>query len=126
ELEVRTDQLTLRQARAALARDPTEAVAWLATLTAPHTEARALDPDAAWGIAEEALGRGVASHVLVGHTGEVHWIEPIPGSADFVTGAYDGSVIVWRAPGYTPRVVFRASRGRVRVVQPSPDGQRLA
>jgi WD40 repeat protein len=139
ELEVRTDQLTLRQARAALVRDPTEAVAWLATLTegkgargnprgvtAPHAATRELDPDAAWGIAEEALGRGVASHVLVGHTGEVHWIEPMPGSADFVTGAYDGTVIVWSAPAYTPRVVFRAPRGRVRLVRPSPDGQRLA
>ncbi|HEX3477797.1 MAG TPA: protein kinase [Kofleriaceae bacterium] len=126
ELEVRTDQLTLRQARAALARDPTEAVAWLATLTGSPATRQALDVDAAWGIAEEALGRGVASHVLIGHTGEVHWIEPIPGSADFVTGAYDGRVIVWQAPGYTPRIVFQAAHGRVHVVRPSPDGARLA
>lgn len=64
--------------------------------------------------------------MLHGHSDEVHWIEPIPGSADFVTGAYDGRVIVWQAPGYAPRVVFRAPRGRVRLVRPSPDGARLA
>src|SRR5262249_48264976 len=33
-LEARTNQLTLRQARSALARDPTEALGWLKTLTA--------------------------------------------------------------------------------------------
>jgi len=127
ELEVRTNELTLRQARAALARDPTEAIAWLATLVAPGPAAsHLLDADAAWGLAEEALGRGVASHVLRGHTDEVHWIEPMPASADFVTGAYDGRVVLWEAPGYQPRVVFHTKHGRVHLVRPSPDGTRLA
>jgi WD40 repeat protein/predicted Ser/Thr protein kinase len=153
ELEVRTNELTLRQARAALARDPTEAVAWLQTLIAPgpgaaspravdhafdhavdhafdhafdHAPDHALDPDAAWGIAEEALGRGVASAVLRGHTDEVHWIEPVPGAAGFVTAGYDGRVIVWQAPDDTPHLAFRTERGRVRLARPSPDGARLA
>jgi eukaryotic-like serine/threonine-protein kinase len=129
ELEVRTNELTLRQARAALVRDPTEALAWLATLVTPGPGASpTLDAGAAWGIVDEALGRGVATHVLRGHTDEVHWIEPLPGPApaDFVTGGYDGRVIVWQAPAYAPRVVFEARRGRVRVVRPSPDGAVLA
>jgi eukaryotic-like serine/threonine-protein kinase len=127
ELEVRTNELTLRQARAALARDPTEAVAWLATLVAPGpASSQALDAGAAWGIADEALGRGVASHVLRGHTDEVHWVEPVPEGADFVTGGYDGRVLLWQAPAYQPRTVFRARRGRVHLARPSPDGTMLA
>ncbi|MDB4958479.1 MAG: serine/threonine protein kinase [Myxococcales bacterium] len=58
-LETRTNQLVLRQARAVLARDPTEALAWLATLTR-----RDVDPGTAWLIADEALARGVAKDVL--------------------------------------------------------------
>ncbi|HET9627418.1 MAG TPA: serine/threonine-protein kinase [Kofleriaceae bacterium] len=140
DLEARTNELTLRQARAALARDPTEALAWLATLVGPGPGAsRALDADAAWGIVDEALGRGVASHVLRAHSDEVHWIEPLPHGDDFVTGGYDGKVIVWQAPArpagtgspgsslaYTPRVVFTAKKGRVHLVRPSPDGALLA
>ncbi|HEX4421362.1 MAG TPA: protein kinase, partial [Kofleriaceae bacterium] len=135
DLEVRTNELTLRQARAAVARDPTEAIAWLATLvdSAPGPGAgpsRTLDANAAWGIVDEALGRGVASHVLRGHTDEVHWIEPMPGAGtappDFVTGGYDGRVILWQAPAYTPRIIFQARRGRVHVARPSPDGAVVA
>jgi WD40 repeat protein len=126
ELELRTAQLTLRQARAALVRDPTESIAWLATLTAAPSELRAIDPGAVWSIAEEALGRGVARHVLTGHTGEVHWVEAIPGSDDFVSGAYDGRAIVWRGPDASPHDVFQVPRGRVRMVRPAPDGARLA
>jgi WD40 repeat protein/predicted Ser/Thr protein kinase len=80
---------------------------------------------AAWGVADEALGRGVASLVVRAHQDEVHWVESL-GGADFVTGGYDGRVIVWAAPAFAPRVVFQASHGRVHVVQPSPDGARLA
>ncbi|HEY0193240.1 MAG TPA: WD40 repeat domain-containing serine/threonine-protein kinase [Kofleriaceae bacterium] len=122
ELEVRTNELTLRQARAAVVRDPTEAIAWLATLVA----SRSLDPDAAWGIVDEALGRGVASQVLDDDTDEIHWVEPIAGGGDFVTAAYDGQVIVWQAPAFAPKVVFRAAHGRVHVARPSPDGTQLA
>jgi WD40 repeat protein len=127
ELAVRTNELIVRQAHAALARDPTEAVAWLTTLVAPGpAPTRAVDPETAWGIADEALGRGVATHVLRAHSDEVHWIEPLAASADFATGGYDGRVIVWTAPSFAPRVVFRARHGRVHLVRPSPDGERLA
>ena len=115
-LESRTNQLVLRTAREALGRDPTEAVAWLATMTE-----RDVDPGAAWAIADEAIARGVAKDVLRAHIDEVHWVEPL--GDGFVSGGYDGRVVVWDP---RPRVVFAAPHGRVHVVVPSPDGKQLA
>jgi WD40 repeat protein len=120
ELERRTNQLVLDQARAALARDPTAARAALATLTE-----RGVDPDVAWAIADEALGRGVARAVLRGHTDEVRWIERVPGRDAVVTGGYDGLALRWDAGVEEPRLLARAA-GRVHVVRPSPDGARIA
>jgi WD40 repeat protein/predicted Ser/Thr protein kinase len=121
ELEARTNVLTLRQARAALARDPTEAIAWLATLT-PH----GVDGETAWAIADEALARGVAKDVLRGHTDEVHWVEPMPGGDRFVTGAYDGRALIWAGTPPAARPLFASTHGRVHAVRPSPDGTAIA
>lgn len=121
DLEARTNALTLRQARAVLARDPTQAVAWLATLTE-----RQLELAAAWAIVEEALGRGVAARVLRAHDDEVHWVEPLPGGDGFVTGSYDGGVLRFDAPHFEAAPVFTAPRGRVHLVRSSPDGAALA
>lgn len=123
ELEARTNQLVLRQARAVVSRDPTEALAWLATLTA-----RALDVESAWSVADEALGRGVAKQVWHAHRDEVHWVEPFagPSGAGFVTGGYDGQVVVFEAPALVARPLFQAGAGRVLMARPSPDGARLA
>ena len=115
-LESRTNQLTLRTARAALARDPTEALAYLATLTP-----RGVDPGTAWAIADEALARGVAKDVLRGHSDEVHRMAELPGG--FVSAGYDGKVIVWDP---APRTVFTAKKGRAHVAVPSPDGSEIA
>ncbi len=120
-LEARGNQLVLGTARAALDRDPTEAVAWLATLTP-----RGVDPETAWSVLDEALARGVAIDVLKGHTDEVHWVEPLPNGDGFVTGGYDGKAIVWEAPKLAPHTVLTAKRGRVHTVRPSPDGKLLA
>jgi WD40 repeat protein/predicted Ser/Thr protein kinase len=111
--EARTNQLVLRQARGALVRDPTEALAWLATLTP-----RGVDAGAAWAVADEAIARGVAKDVLHAHRDEVHWVEAF--GDGFVSGAYDGRAIVWDP---TPRVVFTAKHGRVHVVRPSSSGE---
>ncbi len=113
QLEGRTNQLVLRQARNALARDPTEAIAWLATLTP-----RDVDPSAAWAVVDDALALGVAHDVLRAHHDEVHWVEPY--AAGFVTGAYDGKVIAWEPQ---PRTVFSAAHGRIHAVVPSPGGE---
>jgi len=115
-LESRTNQLVLRQARGVLARDPTEAIAWLATLTP-----RDVDPGTAWAIANEAIARGVAKDVLRGHADEVHWVEPLPGG--FVSAAYDGRVILWD-PAQRP--LFVAKKGRIHAARPAPNGTELA
>jgi eukaryotic-like serine/threonine-protein kinase len=119
-LQARQNQLVLRQARAALDRDPTEAVAWLALLTPD-----AIQTGAAWAVLDEAHVRGVASDVLSAHTDEVHWVEALHGGG-VVTGGYDGRAIVWEPPAYAPHIVLVAKRGRVHTVRPSPDGSLLA
>lgn len=119
ELEARGNQLILRQARAVVSRDPTEALAWLATATE-----RALDLEAAWAVVDEAIGRGVASQVWHAHKDEVHWIEPVAGGG-FVTAGYDGQVMGFEGTA-APRLLFQAARGRLLMVRPSPDGAQLA
>ena len=121
DLEGRTNQLVVKQARAALERDPTEALAWLATLTA-----RGVDTGAVSAVFDEAIARGVAHDVLRGHTDEVHWVEALPASEAFVTGGYDGRVVLWEPPAFVPRTLLEAKRGRVHVARPSPDGARIA
>jgi eukaryotic-like serine/threonine-protein kinase len=120
ELEARTNQLVLRQARAVVSRDPTEALAWLATLTD-----RELDVEAAWAVADEAIGRGVASEVWHAHEDEVHWVEPLAGGG-FATAGYDGQVIAFDGPARSPRKIFQAEKGRILMARPAPDGARLA
>jgi WD40 repeat protein/predicted Ser/Thr protein kinase len=117
ELESRGNQLILRQARVALARDPSEALAWLATLTP-----RDVDVGTAWEIEHEAVARGVARDVLKGHVDEVHWVEAMPGGG-FISSGYDGRVIVWDPQ---QRPIFSAKKGRVHLARPSPDGKEVA
>jgi WD40 repeat protein len=117
-LESRANQLVLAAARDAVTRDPTEALAYLATLTP-----RDVDPAAAWAIFDEASARGIATSVLTGHTDEVHWVEAMPGGG-FVSGAYDGRALLWQ--GDTPRTLLVAKHGRVHTVRPSPDGKLIA
>jgi WD40 repeat protein/predicted Ser/Thr protein kinase len=116
QLETQKNELVLRTARAALARDPTQALDELATMTD-----RGVDPDAAWAIVDEALALGVSREVVHAHSDEVHWIEPIAGG--FVTAGYDGRVLIWDPK---PRLVFTAAKGRVHVVVPDPAGKQFA
>lgn len=123
-LAVRTADLTLQQARAVVARDPTRALELLGELRASSAEV----PGGAWAmdvIADEARGRGAATHVLHGHTGEVHWVEQAADGAA-ITASYDGTVRVWRPPFGEGMVVFRAAKGRIHLARPSPDGARIA
>ncbi len=119
--ESRTNQLTLGTARAALGHDPTEAIAWLKTLSA-----RDVDPATAWGIAHEAIARGVAHDVVHAGSDEVHWVEPLPDGDGFVTAAYDGHALLWKGKPYAASSLYAAIRGRVHAVRPSPDGTRFA
>ncbi|MFT3699276.1 MAG: serine/threonine-protein kinase [Kofleriaceae bacterium] len=115
ELESRSNQLVLKQARVALGRDPTEALAWLATLTA-----RDVDVGTAWAIAHEAIARGVAKDVMRAHVDEVHWVEPIRGG--FVSAGYDGRVFLWDPQ---PHALYN-EKGRAHLARPSPDGTQIA
>ncbi|HEY1812313.1 MAG TPA: serine/threonine-protein kinase [Kofleriaceae bacterium] len=120
DLEARTNQLVLRQARAVLSRDPTEAIAWLETLIDRGIDAGMLG--VAWAIANEAIARGVATDVLRGHADEVHWVEAYDGG--FVSAAYDGTVNLWE-PG--KHLLFTTEHGRAHIARPSPilaDGSR--
>jgi WD40 repeat protein/predicted Ser/Thr protein kinase len=119
--EVRSDELTLKHARSVLARDPTEAIAWLRTLSSGT-----VDAGAAWAVLDEAIARGVSKDVLSAHTDEVHWVEALPGSEAFVSAGYDGRAILWEPPAFTPRVLITAKRGRFHAARPSPDGSLIA
>ncbi|MFN0253293.1 MAG: WD40 repeat domain-containing serine/threonine protein kinase [Kofleriaceae bacterium] len=119
ELESRQNQLVLGQARAALVRDPTDSIAWLASLTE-----REVDAGTAWAIADEAVARGVARDVLRGHTGEVHWVEFMP-NGGFISSGYDGLALAWYPPALAPVELARVN-GRVHLAIPSPDGTRVA
>jgi WD40 repeat protein len=116
ELEVRTNQLVIDQARSALTSDPTRSIALLRTLTP-----RGVDARVAWTVLDEAIGRGVATEVHREHTGEVRWIEPAPGG--YVSGGYDGRALRWI--GGKSQVLANEPR-RVHVVRPSPDGKQYA
>jgi serine/threonine protein kinase/WD40 repeat protein len=119
--ESRTNQLILLQARASLDRDPTRSLEWLASLTA-----RDADPEAAWGIAREAIARGVAKDVMREHVDEVHWVESLARNDGFVSGGYDGKALIWRGAPATSSVLYTSSKGRIHVVRPSPDGESFA
>jgi eukaryotic-like serine/threonine-protein kinase len=120
DLEVRTNQLVLRQARSVLARDPTEAIAWLKELSE-----RGIDPGIvgiAWAIANEAVARGVSVDILRGHGDEVHWIEAYDGG--FVSAAYDGTVNLWEPAKH---LLFTTIHGaRAHLARPSPGGKEFA
>jgi hypothetical protein len=109
--EARSDELTLKHARSVLVHDPTEAIAWLRTLSS-----HAACADTAWAILDEATARGVAKDVLAGHTDEVHWVEAIAGGEAFISAGYDGRAIVWEPPAFA-----RYSRGRCATAR-SPTG----
>lgn len=115
-LEERTNQLLLDQARLALSADPTHSLELLRKLSD-----RGVDTRAAWEIADEAFGRGVASEVRRAHDDEVRWVEPLRDG--FVTAGYDGRARLWTRSGMTE--LARAG-DRAHAARPSPDGALFA
>ncbi len=117
EIERRRDELILEQAEGALATDPTEALAWIATY--PETGA-----DWARGrtIAADAVSRGVARHVLR-HDEEVKAVAATPDGTRFATGSA-GGVRVYDAR--TGALIGRHAHPEVERVAIAPDGRAVA
>ncbi len=82
----RANELVLVQARRSLATDPTESIAWLKSYPAT-----AADWDAARDIAADAASRGVARHILRGHSSALR-VAAMPDGQHAVSYGSDG----WR------------------------------
>lgn len=102
-LQRRTDALTLRQARDALATDPAATLAWLATLSDQA------DWAAAGALVHQARAAGASLRTLEGHAGVVRAVALSPDGRTAWTGGYDDRLLAWdlRAPTEPAREVAR-------------------
>ncbi|MBL8625379.1 MAG: protein kinase [Myxococcales bacterium] len=116
--EQRTNYLIVEQARGFVARDPTQALAWLKQLP---TAARQWDQVRA--IAGEAREQGVARWVLRGHDGNVNDVEFTPDGRGLWTAGQDGTIRRWDLA--TGEAVVLHDREPVETVLPTPDGRWL-
>ncbi len=113
------DDLTLMHARAAVEHDPTQAIAWLASLSPSFSRW-----SAARVVAADARAHGIAA-VLVGHRGAVNDVVFSRDGATLATCSDDHAVRLWDVStgharvleGHTDEVYFTAF---------SPDGARIA
>ena len=90
EVEARRNELILVQARSALETDPTAAIAWLKTY--PDTGAGA---SAARDLAADAVSRGVARHVLRGHTGLLYHVHVSADGKTVSSSGTDSTLRTW-------------------------------
>jgi WD40 repeat protein/serine/threonine protein kinase len=114
------NDLVLAQARSALARDPTAALAWLKRYPASAGRWSELR-----GIALDALAAGVAEDVLLAESSAVTDVSLSPDGQLAATGGRDGSARLWRATRGLWRELH-GHRGSVNWVLFSPDGAQLA
>jgi WD40 repeat protein/serine/threonine protein kinase len=119
EAQARADELTLEQARAALERDPNEALAWLKSLSPSFTHWRK-----ARLIAADAFARGVTP-VLRGHSNGIISINVSPDGERVATASDDGTARIWDIKTGRSRVLS-GHTDEVWCVRFSPDGKLIA
>lgn len=118
--EARSNALVLVNARTSLEADPTMAVAWLRDLPVnPGYESTVRL------LALEARARGVAQHVLRGHTGKIYGLAFSPDGTRLATSSTDGMLIMWD-PVTGQRITSEPSAEKRYAVAISADNRWLA
>lgn len=115
----RADELTLAQARALMDRDPSQAIAWLKTLSAQSPRW-----PAARTLAADALSRGIGQ-VFRAHTGGINAVVFAPDGKTIATASDDRTVRVWPLEMGEARV-FEGHTDEIWAAAYSPDGKYLA
>jgi WD40 repeat protein/serine/threonine protein kinase len=117
EVAARRDELLLLQARSAVDRDPTAALAWLKVYARsgqswPEVQAIAVD---AW-------SRGAARLVLRGHESAVFQLAFSPDGKRLASASFDKTVRVWTLGDSAPPRVLAGHEGELNAVAFTPDG----
>jgi eukaryotic-like serine/threonine-protein kinase len=115
----RADELTLAQARALMERDPSQAIAWLKTLSAQSPRW-----PAARTLAADALSRGIGQ-VFRAHTGGINAVAFAPDGKTIVTASDDRTVRLWSLEMGAPKI-FEGHTDEVWAAALSPDGKMIA
>jgi WD40 repeat protein/tRNA A-37 threonylcarbamoyl transferase component Bud32 len=120
EVEARRNELILMQARSALETNPTETIAWLKSY--PDTGA---GPSTARDLAADAVSRGVARHVLLGHTGGLYRVHVSADGKTVSSSGTDSTLRSWDIATGRGSVAARGL-GQLGVFAYDPRGRWLA
>lgn len=115
----RADELTLAQARALMDKDPSQAIAWLKTLSAQSPKW-----PAARTLAADALSRGIGQ-VFRAHTGGINAVVFAPDGKTIATASDDRTVRIWPLE-YGEPTVLEGHTDEIWAAAYTPDGKRLA